>query len=320
MEQQQSKLDKIMGAIPILGTAYGIGKAIFGPSQKDYQDMQIEGQKEMTDYNYGKQIQMIGDSTKAQMQAYKDNNLNTALMYEGAGAGGTSAISPGGMPTAPIAPNAVEEGKLGLEAAATMANIDLMKSQAEKNKAEATQIAGAGTQVLTSQADYNKILTKTATESLTRQLDILAAEAMKRSAEAQIALTEEGVAKATAQDKIKTIKQGAINAGIEAIAMKQGIELDKAKINEITTSLEQKWTELDIQNAKTLYEHKDRLKILEDTLENQLWVAGIHAGGQIIGDLLSMFTRLKTAKQLIPKATHKVNEYPDGGSSTTYYK
>lgn len=140
MNTKPSTFDRIMGSVPVLGQIYSLGQAIFGKSQADYQKEQIAGQKEMTDYNYQKQIQMIGDSTYAQKQAFKDNNLNTALMYEGAGAGGSSAIQQGAMPSTPIAPNAVEKGQLAVQAATQLANLDLIKSQAEKNRADANNV------------------------------------------------------------------------------------------------------------------------------------------------------------------------------------
>lgn len=277
--QNKSVVDNIMGAVPLLGTVYGIGQAIFGKSQEENQRLQIEGQKEMTDYNSKKSIQMIHDSTAAQKQAFKDNNLNTALMYGGSGAGGTSQIQQGGMPSGVIAPNAVEKGKLALETASTMANIKLMESQSEKNKAEATKIAGTDTKLGETQIENltQGIENQKAVEELTKAQTILQnlnnsiadqtkdTTVYKINWEAQTAMniaekafTERIITQDTKEAVVNKIKQEAISVvltnammkadiklkGIQGEALKNNIETNKAQANKWAAEIIQKDREI----------------------------------------------------------------------------
>lgn len=314
---------------------YGLGNAIFGKSQEDNQRLQIQGQKEMTDYNYGKQIQMIGDSTKAQLNAYKENGLNTALMYEGGGAGGTTAIQSGGMPSAPIAPNSVEMGQFGLQSAQALANIELTKAQTANVEADTIKKAGADTSLINKQIEnlsqgitnqktintlnetQNKIASldlRVKNDTINRAMDIIGYEADILKYNAANAMYEAKINQDTVDEKIKIIERELTNKALETVAIKQGIQLDKSKIEEITNGIQQKWKEIQIESTTKKWEHNDRLKAIEEYTANAMKVAGIMAAGQIVGDVVKIATRR------VPQPSHRTNEFPDGGTSTTYYK
>lgn len=63
--------------------------------QQKLQNMQIQGSKELTDYNMSKQLQMWKDTGYgAQIQQMKDAHLSPALIYGGGGGGGQSMGTP----------------------------------------------------------------------------------------------------------------------------------------------------------------------------------------------------------------------------------
>lgn len=283
----ETKFDKIMGAIPALGTVYGIGQAIFGKSQQDMQNLQIQGQKEMTDYNYGKQIQMIGDSTKAQMQAFKDNNLNTALMYDGAGAGGSSQIQAGGMPTGQVAPNSAELGQFGVQTAMAAANIELMKSQAEKNRVEAEKLAGPDTNLVKTQID-------SLTQGITNSKTINEINKIEKDIKA-VAAT---VAEETSQDAIAYIKHEAVRMGgmaksalvegkVDEETQKQKIELINKQLANIGADTILK----DVQ-AKT-----GRAIATRQEFEAELTKLGIGEGTPWYGKLLGAWVAITSTEK-----------------------
>lgn len=163
MATKQSWVKDVADAVPLGGAIYGIGNAIFGQSQADYQKEQIEGAKEMGEFNREKAMQMWHDTNYgAQKKELIDADMNPALLYGTSGGGGVTTNTAGSpMPTGQVAPNSAELGQFGLQTAQTMANIELMKSQAEKNRVEAEKTAGIDTKqgeaTLTGQTFQNKI-------------------------------------------------------------------------------------------------------------------------------------------------------------------
>ena len=130
--------------------------------QQKLQDMQIAGQKEMSDYNYGKQLQMWHDTNySAQVSEMNKAGINPALLYGSGGGGGTTIGSgSGGNVSAGDAPKGGGEIQQGmammLNNQMTQANIELIKSQTEKNKADTAFTAGAQTAVAGATVDQIK--------------------------------------------------------------------------------------------------------------------------------------------------------------------
>lgn len=81
-----------------LGLAFGgINDARQYKQQKRLQELQIHGNKELTDYNYSKQMQMWRDTNyEAQMNELRKAGLNPGLIYGMSGGGGTTTGSGGG--------------------------------------------------------------------------------------------------------------------------------------------------------------------------------------------------------------------------------
>lgn len=302
----------IASAIPVVG---GVIDAFTGNSEKKQikqqsalQDLQLNGAKQMAQLNKENQMDIWNRTNyEAQMEHIKNAGLNPALLYGksgggGATTGGNTVAMPTGGTAAQVDPNAKQRNMM--DAAMMMANLDLIKSQTKKNEAEANATtgykAGEATQNIEeskSRQAFNEINTKYANESLEWRLDKIAQESNIALGQAQSALAQGnvdsnmGVIKA----KMESIIQGATNAAIQGAAMEKGIQLDNAKINEITNDIQRKWQELNINQSKTRYEHEDRLKAIEEYTENALKVAGIVAVGNVVRDVVGIAT------QKIPK-------------------
>ena len=121
--------------------------------QKKLQDMQIEGQKEMTDYN-------TEASRKAQLQMWRDTNygaqrdelkkagMSVGLMYGGGGGGGatTGAGATGGSVSGAMAPTGGNEimamRMQSLNERMQEAQIEATKAQTAKTQVETEKIGG----------------------------------------------------------------------------------------------------------------------------------------------------------------------------------
>lgn len=112
--------------------------------QKKLTDINVAGQKELMSLAQEQQLQMWKDTSyAAQMEQLANAGLNPALIYGGAGAGVTGTVGGGGIGTGEAANEAqqktadMQAQAMGLQMAKTSAEIEVMKSQAEKNRAEA---------------------------------------------------------------------------------------------------------------------------------------------------------------------------------------
>lgn len=118
--------------------------------QEKLQGMQIRGQKEMTDYQMMKQLEMWDKTNfSAQVAQLHKAGLNPALLYGKSGPGGaTAAVSPGSITGAHAPTGGGEAIGMGL----SMANMGLLKAQKENieadtanKKAQTTKTAGVDT-------------------------------------------------------------------------------------------------------------------------------------------------------------------------------
>ena len=148
-----------------------------------------------------------------------------------------------------------------------IAQLGLIQAQTEKVKAEAANISGAQTDLQQSQTDLNRINTENQEiikdiNEVTQyyKMDEAYEIMMTRQAEKLSAIAQASIDQRTADTQVKLINQQYTNAAIQAAAMKQGIQLDAAKISEISASIQQKWQELNIDQQASRWAHQDRLK------------------------------------------------------------
>lgn len=115
--------------------------------QRKLQELQIQGQKEMGEFNQQQALD-LWDKTNyaAQREQLKKAGLNPGLLYGMSGGGGATANATPGNVSGANAPNApMNKGmglELGLAAAQTQAQIQLTKAQTEKTQAETAATQG----------------------------------------------------------------------------------------------------------------------------------------------------------------------------------
>jgi hypothetical protein len=313
-----SELDDIMGAVPVASTIYGIGKAILGPSQEEQQqklqNQQIQGAEQLGAFNQKLQLDTWNKTNyEAQVQHIKAAGLNPALLYgKGGGGGATTGSAQAQLPNAPTAPSDLERTQAATGMGMQLANMRVMNTQAEANQAQAnlanTQAAKlsgvdtgkvqadtANTQVDTilkqAQATIASAQATHAEGNAQNQYSILNSQANQAINEATSSMIKANIDQETQDATIQKIKQDAINKGIEAIAMQQNIKLDQAKIDQITTGIQQKWQEINISQSKNEFEHGDRLKAIEEYTKNALQVAGIIGATNVIRDVVGIATK-----------------------------
>ena len=308
-----------LGIAGQVGQMLGIGQKKQDRRQLKQQEklnqQQIEGQKQMADYQ--QQLQMkTWDATNysRQIQEMEEAGLNPAMIYGHSGGGGaTVGTGTGGGPTGGQAANAAATQQANTQAMQGMAlmgaQIDLMKAQAENQRADAAakggyqkDLATAQTGEAISRTEINKLEAELRGKSMEDQLTIIEYTGEKLLGERDEAWAKGNIAQATIKEQIKIINQELTNKAIEAVATQSNINLNEAKINEISNSIQQKWQELTIKETTSRWEHKDRIKAIEEYTRAALIGAGINAAGHLVGDIVGIATRkLPTGTQTITR-------------------
>lgn len=290
--------------------------------QQKLQALQIKGNKEMTDYQKMKELEMWkATSYPAQMAMMKEAGLNPALMYGMGGGGGTTV---GGGSGGVSGGNANMGGPvsvgMGVQAGAQLA---LMKAQKENieadtaNKRGDTGLKGAQTANVTvdssnkwAENELKNLDITLSKETLWERINEIVSRSIEQQEKGLMAGMDKQVKEETIQARISEIKQEAINKGIMAEVMRAGIKVDEATVRKVTADIEQKWVELNQSQAKNEWEHHDRFKAIEDYTANALKVAGIVAVGNIVRDVTQIVTRK------IPSARKSTTTTKDGVRET----
>lgn len=148
----------------------GMGLLFAAPKRKaqlktaaGLQKLQIQGSKELTDYNAGKQLQMWKDTNYgAQVEQMKDAGINPALLYGMGGGGATANISQGNVGGQAAGTPMPTDG-MGIQMPLMMAQIDLIKAQAEKTRAEIPNVPKEGVKLDTEIASLKQGITNAQT-------------------------------------------------------------------------------------------------------------------------------------------------------------
>lgn len=256
--------------------------------QKKLTDQQVAAAKEMGTFNLGQSLSMLKAQDKARLQGIKEAGLSPGLMYGGSGAGGQT-ISAGAMPTGGNAGDANSAVANSAHLGMIKANTDLAEAQAAKATAEAEKIKGVDTQEAQTNIDFNRLRNEIQGQTLYQQMDAIIDAGRKLRTEAL-------VGENTAPQQIEKTNLELTNLALEAVAKDKGIQLDTAKINEISNNIQQKWKELSIKETTNRWEHEDRLKSIEEYTKTALYAAGINAAGNIVGDVVKIATRQPMSK------------------------
>lgn len=232
----------------------GIGMATAGwqdrrqlRQQGKLQKQQIEGSKQMMDYQQQKQLEMWEKTGYgAQMQQLREAGLNPGLIYGMGGAGGQTIGSQTGSVSGATAPTGAGEMGMGmqlmLQAQLLQAQKELLQSQKNKTDAE-TQNLGVQTgytQQLTDNArwDYqlkqiqNRIgqadayIKEQTIDDLVQQVKAEAAIAVQHKIQE---LNKTDIALATKQEQIDLVKQEYANRVIEGLLLKANVDLTEGR-------------------------------------------------------------------------------------------
>lgn len=255
--------------------------------QQKLQDMQIKGDKQITDYNALKQMEMWRNTNyPAQMAMLKAAGLNPALIYEGGGQGGSTAITQGNV-TGAAAPTGGQEIQqmmaMGLTRDLQLAQIENIKATTEKTKAETQKTTGVDTQLAqqTIEGIKQTIQSQQTQQALTRaqtaltDLDAQFASATMENRksivnlqlskiieEVSIIENDRQISDATKQDAINTIKREALQVYLENQLIKSQTALtDEQKnvaqqqIKTMIATIEQHRWSISNEKLKTELQH-----------------------------------------------------------------
>lgn len=281
-------------AAPVIGgviSALGIG-------EKRQDRRQIEQQKKLNEMDMVNAERMRNLQMKtwhetnygAQMKEAKDAGLSMSIFGKGGGSSGATMGTPSTTNSGNAA-NAAQSGQTALSQGMAMAQLGLMKAQKENIEADtANKTAGAGNINVKTEGDKIDVGTKKETQKDNIRLAAMTAE--DKALDVRMKTIDNEIQRATSNDEIKKIKANAIGAELENAATKQGINLDKARINEIAVRLEQEWEALRNQ-GKSIEASKENMDKLTDAM---LWSAGINATGNLIKSIGEIGARNKSAK------------------------
>lgn len=221
--------------------------------QKKLQALQIQGQKDMTDYNWQKQLDMWkATNYGAQMEQLKNAGLNPGLIYGMGGTGGATTGNASGNVQGATAMKS-EGAAMGMTAmnlGLMGAQKELIEAQAEKTRAEIPNLAKTGENI---QANTELTKIETRLKNIDSQIkgrtiedaiDIITAEAGKATYDVLITQRQNQIEQATVEATMQKIQSEAIGAALNNILTKEHINVQKATIDKIAAEIAQGWTHL----------------------------------------------------------------------------
>lgn len=209
--------------------------------QRKLQQLQMEGSREMTDYQFMKQMEMWRNTSyEAQMEQIKKAGLNPGLLYGMAGAGGQTTGAGGGMaPTGATATQAAGgEIGMGMQMGLLQAQKRVLETQADKNEAEATKTAGVDTAVAT------KTL-----EQMAEEIQNIQAKRTLMKIQARYEDVQANIAEATEQEAVDTIVAQMGKAQQEVMQAEIKTFTDRATQNTIVDTIRRQYIKLGLENA-----------------------------------------------------------------------
>lgn len=237
--------------------------------QQKLQNMQIQGQKEMSQFNQEMALRMWEATNYGpQMEQLRKAGLNPGLVYGMSGGGGTTAASQPGNVTGGSANQAppISTTGMGMNLQLLEAQKEVLESQAELNRAEATKKSGVDTTEANTRIESLKqgITNAKAQEKLQgvelalKELDkweqqksqgdrmeYIAFQTGKAMQELEIAMAESFVARETQVAKRDIILQEAIGATLRNALLESNVKVQDAQIKKWAAEIQQNTRSLD---------------------------------------------------------------------------
>lgn len=233
--------------------------------QKKLQDLQIQGQQAMGQFNTGLAKQMWDYTNfENQKKHLEAAGLNPGLMYGMGGGGGATTSTPTGNVNGADAPSGTghevqDMAGMGMQLAAQtqliQSQIEVNKSIANKNNTEADFTGGVQTANTTADTSLKNTQVQSLTQGITNQktqnalmqaqtvVQNMTAENIQtdtKKLEDQIAILDQDVeiSRATINQKIEILRQQATGAILQNEATKVGINLTKEQIKNVAQQIE----------------------------------------------------------------------------------
>lgn len=274
------------------------------------QELQIKGNKELTDYNTAKQLQFWKDTSYGpQVELMKEAGINPALMYGMSGGGGqSSTIQTGNVSGNQAAVGHAAQTGMGLQIPLIQAQVENIKADTKKKEAETAKTAGVDTELGKTQiqsltqgienAKAQKELTEIQTEIAEVENDIKgatqnAAKALiftqlRQATEVlQILANDKDISEATKDEKIKIIEQELIGSYVRN-------ELTRAQTGQTKEQTDQLAKTIALEYAR-LANQKDATAIQKQLADFETSFGGQAAG--ILGSLLSIIPGNKKSRR-----------------------
>lgn len=274
--------------------------------QRELQNLQIAGSKELTDYNMKKQLEMWNATNfKEQIRQMKMAGLSPGLIYGNKGAGGMITGTPGGTPSGGSAPVGGGEipSMMGMGLNLEMLRAQIANINADtKNKEATTPKIETETKSLAqgiSNQKAQEALTKMDTEIKTVELrlknttfreqeDIIIATAAKMKEELGILETQNLLDREQRILKTDLLRQQLANMVVQNAVMEKGMKVSDAQMQKWTAEIAQSWSQIDIHKKEMM------IKAIEADIKTNypgLWnvIGGFLYGtskklGEIFGD------------------------------------
>lgn len=252
--------------------------------QEKLQEIQIRGSKELTDYQYAKQLQMWKDTNySTQKEQLEKAGLNPGLIYGMSGGGGTTTGSGSGSVTGATAPAGGREAQdlmgMGMQRELLQAQKENIEASTEKTKAESSKIAGVDTKLgetqiqdLTqgisnkkAQEELTKMQTRLATieskikgDTIEEAISMIDWQEQQMHTQLDIMVRNNIIDKITMNDKIDTIKAHMLGAFLQNELTKSQIgksnseiQLNQQQITNLSHKIVQEWRQMELNGINT---------------------------------------------------------------------
>ena len=269
------------------------------------QQLEIQGQKMMGDYNFKKQME-LWDKTNydAQVKQMQKAGLNIGLMYGGSGQGGTTQSLGAGN----VAGQQASEGDMMQQKVnpMAMAQIENIKADTEQKKAETAKTSDVDTEEALSRIEKMKQETSNARV----QGEIMGYEKSLKQIELSIG-------QRTVESVVDEIQASASKLVAEARSANAKGDLDEASLNELITQVQQDTIEQKLRmamikagTAKTEMDTEKSRKEIK-LVTNKIW--------EIVQNVGQGWEKLKQTerKVIIDEAIMELNKTVTGFNTST---